>query len=178
MYCIFQVHVGALRSSSSGTVRLRSTNPTDHPLIDPQYYSKEQDRIEFRAAVRFSRELFEQDAFAPYRAGELLPGDSVQSDEDIDAFVRAHGDSAYHPSCTCKMGTADDKMAVLDNQCKVYGVEGLRVIDASSMPSIVSGNLAAAVMMMAEKVADQIQDKNLPKSTAPVYRPKTLETQR
>ena len=174
-----QVHVGPLRPTSRGTVRLQSRNPSDYPIMNPNYFSTEQDRKEFRAAVRLSREIFAQEAFNEYRQEELLPGVNVQSDNQIDDFIRAHGDSAYHPSCTAKIGPESDPFAVLDSECKVYGVDGLRVVDASAMPSIVSGNLAAGVMMMAEKAADIIKGvPALSRSTAEVWRPKSLSTQR
>merc|ERR550532_3897283 len=116
-----------------------------------------------RESVKLSREIFAQAAFDDYRDVELAPGPNVKSDADIDAFVRAKSDTAYHPSCTCKMG--DDDMAVVDNAGKVLGLEGLRVVDASVMPSIASGNLNAPTIMLAEKLADAIRGKTLEPAT-------------
>lgn len=129
--------------------------------------------------MKLTREIFAQEALAPFRGKELQPGSHVQSDKEIDAFVRAKADSAYHPSCTCKMGQPSDPTAVVDPHTRVIGVENLRVIDASIMPSVVSGNLNAPTIMIAEKAADIIKgypallDKNVP-----VYKPQTLDTQR
>lgn len=134
---------------------------------------------EFRQSVKLAREIFAQEAFAKFRGPEIQPGSHVQSDEEIDAFVRQKADSAYHPSCTCKMGQSSDNTAVVDPQAKVIGVENLRVVDASIMPSIVSGNLNGPTIMVAEKAADII--KGLPplqEKNVSVYRPKTLESQR
>ncbi|XP_031217120.1 choline dehydrogenase, mitochondrial [Mastomys coucha] len=175
----YQVHVGTMRATSVGWLKLRSTNPRDHPVIHPNYLSTETDVEDFRQCVRLTREIFAQEALAPFRGKELQPGSHVQSDQEIDAFVRAKADSAYHPSCTCKMGQPSDPAAVVDLQTRVIGVENLRVVDASIMPSIVSGNLNAPTIMIAEKAADIIKgyptlwDKNVP-----VYKPQTLDTQR
>lgn len=175
----YQVHVGPMRSTSVGWLKLRSANPQDHPVIHPNYLSTETDVEDFRQCVRLTREIFAQEAFAPFRGRELQPGSHVQSDKEIDAFVRAKADSAYHPSCTCKMGQPSDPTAVVDLQTRVLGVENLRVIDASIMPSVVSGNLNAPTIMIAEKAADIIKgypalwDKDIP-----VYKPQTLATQR
>ena len=134
---------------------------------------------EFRESVKLSREIFAQKAFDPFRGAEVQPGPSVQSDAEIDAFVRRKADSAYHPSCTCKMGSPSDPMAVVDPSTRVMGLEGLRVVDASIMPSIVSGNLNAPTIMMAEKAADIIRGRaSLVDPGVPVYCPPTLDTQR
>lgn len=126
-----------------------------------------------------SREIFAQKAFEKFRGPEILPGKHVQSDKEIDAFIRQKADSAYHPSCTCKMGQLSDSSAVVDPQTKVIGVENLRVVDASIMPSVVSGNLNAPTVMIAEKAADIIKGlPSLQEKNVPVYKPKTLETQR
>jgi choline dehydrogenase len=123
--------------------------------------------------VRLTREVMAQDAFKPFRGEELAPGKETRSDADIDAFVRAFGESAYHPCGTCKMGVADDPTAVVDENLKVHGVQGLRVVDASIMPSIVSGNLNAPTIMIAEKAADLILGNTpLPVSTATPYQAK------
>ena len=166
----YQAHVGPMRPTSTGYLELRSTDPSDHPLIQPNYLSTEGDREEMRDSVKLTREIFAQKAFDPYRGAEVAPGPEVRSDAEIDAFVRAKSDSAYHPSCTCKMGS--DEMAVVDGETRVRGLEALRVVDASIMPSVVSGNLNAPTIMMAEKAADIILGKPpLEPSNAPVYRP-------
>ena len=171
----FQAHVGPMRPASRGRVRLRSTDPADPPHIIFNYLDAESDRAEMRAAVRLSREIFAQPAFDPFRGAELSPGEKVQSDEDIDAFVRAQAESAYHPSCSCKMGIGDD--AVVDEETRVYGVDGLRVVDASIMPDIVSGNLNAPTIMIAEKAADLIRGQTpLAPQYVPFYRAEDYET--
>ena len=164
----FQAHVGPMRSQSKGWVKLRSANPDDSPRICFNYMSKTEDWQEFRAAVRLTREIFQQQSMTPFRGAELSPGPEVQSDADIDAYVRGAVESAYHPSCSCKMGS--DDMSVVDSNCKVIGLEGLRIADSSIMPSIVSGNLNAPTIMLAEKAADIIAGKEpLEPSNAPVY---------
>jgi len=159
----FQCHVGPMRATSKGWLRLASADPSAPPLLQPNYLETEQDRWEMRACVRLTREIFAQAAFDKFRGPELAPGAEVESDADLDAFVRAKSDSAYHPSCTCKMGK--DDMAVVDNVGKVHGLEGLRVVDASVMPSIVSGNLNAPTIMLAEKLADAIRGRTLEPAT-------------
>jgi len=167
----FQAHVGPMRSKSRGHVRLRSTDPQEHPEILFNYMSHEEDWIEMRAAVRATRKIFAQPAFDPYRGEELAPGPDVQSDEEIDAFVRETVESAYHPCGTAKMGT--DPMAVVDPECQVHGMEALRVVDSSIMPVITTGNLNAPTIMIAEKAADMIRGRTpLAPSNAPVYRAK------
>lgn len=163
----FQAHVGPMRSQSIGWVKLRSADPQDSPKILFNYMSKNEDWEEFRAAVRLTREIFKQDAFAPYRGKELSPGVEIQSDSEIDNFLKGAVESAYHPAGTCKMGS--DETAVVDAQCKVRGLKGLRIIDSSIMPSIVSGNLNAPTIMLAEKAADLIKGTPLPPKTVAVY---------
>ena len=150
----FQAHVGPMRPTSAGHVRLRSADPAVHPEIQPFYLATDQDRREMRDAVELTREIFAQAAFDPYRGGEIQPGAAMRSNAEIDAFVRAKSDSAYHPCGTCRMG--GDEMAVVDGALRVRGIEGLRVVDASIMPSVVSGNLNAPTIMIAEKAADMI----------------------
>ncbi len=152
----YQVHVGPMRPTSRGTITLRSNNPLAYPMIQPNYLQTEHDRQEMRECVRKTREILMQPAFDEFRDVELRPGLAVQSDAEVDAFIRDKADSAYHPSCTCKMGT--DAMAVVDHQGRVYGVSNLRVVDASIMPSIVSANLNAPTIMLAEKIAAAIVD--------------------
>lgn len=170
----YQVHIGNMRQASRGWIKLKSTDPREHPRIQPNYLMEEQDRREFRDAVKLTREIFAQKAFEPYRGPEINPGAHVKTDAEIDAFVRERGDSAYHPSCTCKMGT--DEMAVVDPEARVHGLEGLRVVDASIMPSVVSGNLNAPTIMIAEKCSDMILGKSLPKAHVPVYQSPNWQT--
>ena len=142
-----------------GWLKLASSDPRTAPLLQPNYLSTEQDRWEMRQAVKLSREIFAQPAFDQFRGPELAPGDEVQSDSQLDEFVRAKSDSAYHPSCTCKMGDSSDNLAVVDSSTAVLGLDNIRVIDASIMPSIVSGNLNAPTIMLAEKAADIVRNK-------------------
>jgi choline dehydrogenase len=157
----FQAHVGPMRSKSRGWVRLTSTSAFDKPRVFFNYLSQPDDWTEMRACVRLTREIFAQAAFDRYRGREIQPGMDVQTDEQIDAFIRDKVESAYHPSCTCKMGSADDPMAVVNPEGKVYGLEGLRVVDSSIMPSVTTGNLNAPTIMLAEKAADHIIGKGL-----------------
>jgi len=167
----FQAHVGPMRSKSRGWVRLASGQATDKPRILFNYLSHPDDLVEMRACVRLTREIFAQPAFDRYRAREIQPGAHVTSDEDIDAFIRAKVESAYHPSCTCKMGAADDRFAVVDPEARVYGCESLRVVDSSIMPSVTTGNLNAPTIMLAEKLSDHILGRALlARADAPVYR--------
>lgn len=164
----FQAHVGPMRSKSRGWVRLASADPSAKPRIRFNYMSHSDDVAEFRACVRLTREIFAQPAFDPFRGREIQPGKEVVTDEQIDAFVRAKVESAYHPSCTCKMGQSDDPMAVVDPDARVIGFEGLRIVDSSIMPSITTGNLNAPTIMLAEKLADHVLGKPL---LAPVAEP-------
>ena len=157
----FQAHAGPMRSRSQGWVRLRSPNPLEAPRIFFKYMSREEDWLEMRACVRLTREIFAQPAFDRYRGREIQPGEAVQSDAQIDAFVRERVESAYHPSCTCRMGASDDPRAVVDPEGRVIGLEGLRVVDSSIMPSVTTGNLNAPTIMLAEKLADHIRGSTL-----------------
>jgi choline dehydrogenase len=166
----FQAHVGPMRSKSRGWVRLRSADPADAPRIQFNYMSHPEDWTEMRACVRLTREIFAQNAFDPYRGREIKPGADCFSDEAIDAFVRDDVDTAYHPSCTCKMGSPADPFAVVDPETRVIGVDALRVVDSSIMPSITNGNLNAPTIMLAEKAADMIRGLDpQPASNAPYY---------
>jgi choline dehydrogenase len=166
----FQAHVGPMRSKSRGTVTLKSADPREHPKILFNYMSHPDDWEEMRACVRLTREIFQQPAFAPWRGREIQPGADCTSDEAIDAFIADHVESALHPSCTCKMGAIDDPLAVVDPELKVIGVESLRVIDSSVMPSITTGNLNAPTIMIGEKGADHVLGKGLlAPSNAPYY---------
>ena len=155
----FQAHVGPMRSKSRGHVRLASREPREAPKILFNYMSHPDDLAEMRACVRLTREIFAQRAFDPYRGREIQPGEDVVTDEAIDAFMRAKVESAYHPSCTCRMGARDDPMAVVDPEARVIGVESLRVVDSSIMPSITTGNLNAPTIMIAEKAADHVRGR-------------------
>lgn len=152
----FQAHVGPMRSKSRGSVTLRSANPREKPVIKFNYMSHEDDWADFRHCVRLTREIFGQAAFDPYRGAEIQPGAQVQSDDEIDNFIREHVESAFHPCGTCKMGALDDPMAVVDAECKVIGVEGLRVADSSIFPRITNGNLNGPSIMVGEKASDHI----------------------
>ncbi|MCC1494095.1 choline dehydrogenase [Cognatishimia sp. F0-27] len=162
----FQAHVGPMRSPSRGAITLRSGDPADAPRIFFNYMSEERDWVEFRRAIRLTREIFAQEAFAPYRSHEISPGEAAQSDEDLDAFIREHAESAYHPCGTCRIGRRDDPMAVVDPENRVIGVEGLRVADSSVFPRITNGNLNAPSIMVGEKAADHVLGRRLPSENA------------
>ena len=152
----FQAHVGPMRSKSRGTVRLASGDPAAAPEIRFNYMSHPDDWAEFRACVRLTRQIFNQPAFTEYRGDEIQPGAGVQTNDQIDAFIREHAESAYHPCGTARMGAITDPMAVVDPDLKVIGVEGLRVADSSTFPRITNGNLNAPSIMVGEKAADHI----------------------
>jgi len=165
----FQAHVGSMRSQSKGWVKLRAEDPHAAPRILFNYMAHSEDWEEFRSAVRLTREIFAQDAFAPLRGRELAPGPGVVSDAEIDAYLTDAVESAYHPSGTCKMGS--DELSVVNAECQVHGLDGLRVVDSSIIPSIVSGNLNAPTIMLAEKAADIIAGNNpLEPADVDVYR--------
>jgi choline dehydrogenase len=151
----YQVHVGPMYSNSMGSVKITSTDPGHKPALRFNYMSTEQDRREWVEAIRCARDIFAQEAFAPYDGGELSPGPTVQTDEEILEWVRRDGETALHPSCTARMGT--DDMSVTDPlTMKVHGLEGVRVVDASAMRYVTNGNIYAPVMMLAEKAADLV----------------------
>ncbi|WP_374641457.1 choline dehydrogenase [Tabrizicola sp.] len=152
----FQVHVGPMRSKSRGAVSLRSGNPADAPVIRFNYMSHPDDWEDFRACIRLTREVFGQEAFRPFVKKELQPGPGYQSDAELDDFLRQHVESAYHPCGTARMGRASDPMAVVDPECRVIGVEGLRVADSSIFPQVTNGNLNGPSIMTGEKAADHI----------------------
>ena len=153
----FQVHIGHNKPKSRGSVTLDSSDPKVAPKIQFNYLTSKEDIEGFRACVRLTREIINQPAMDEYRGEEIQPGLSVQTDEEIDTFVRQFVESAYHPSCSCKMGT--DEMAVVDPETKVIGIGGLRVVDSSIFPTIPNGNLNAPTIMVAEKAADFILGK-------------------
>jgi choline dehydrogenase len=148
-----------MRSKSRGAVCLRSPDPMAKPKIQFNYMSHPDDWEGFRHCIRLTREIFGQAAFDPFRGEEISPGKAFQSDEQLDDFIRAHVESAYHPCGTCRMGAADDPMSVVDPECRVIGVEGLRVADSSIFPRITNGNLNAPSLMTGEKAADHILGK-------------------
>ena len=166
----YQVHVGPMYSDAQGSVKIESTDPRVYPKLRFNYLSTEQDRREWGEAVRCARNILNQPAFDQYNAGELSPGPEVESDAEVLEWVAKDGETAYHPSCTCKMGT--DNMSVVDPESmKVHGVENLRVVDASVMPYITNGNIYAPVMMLAEKAADLILGNSpLPAEDTEFYR--------
>ncbi|KPH91320.1 choline dehydrogenase [Pseudoalteromonas undina] len=150
----FQVHVGHNKPKSRGSVTIASADPTQPPKIVFNYLEHQDDIEGFRACVRLTREIIEQPAFDNFRGEEIQPGQQVQTDEQIDAFVRQAVESAYHPSCSCKMG--EDDMAVVNSNTQVHGMQSLRVVDSSIFPTIPNGNLNAPTIMVAEKAADII----------------------
>ncbi|WP_138466310.1 choline dehydrogenase [Poseidonocella sp. HB161398] len=176
----FQVHVGPMRSPSRGAVTLRSGDPKAKPVIRFNYMSAEQDWEDFRACIRLTREIFAQEAFKPYIRHEIQPGVGLQSDDEIDGFIREHAESAYHPCGTCRMGRADDPMAVVDPEARVIGVEGLRLADSSIFPRITNGNLNGPSIMTGEKAADHILGRATlaPSNDAPWINPDWQTAQR
>ena len=173
----FQAHVSPMRSKSRGSITLRPGDTKGKPVIRFNYMSHPDDWAEMRAGVRLTREIFAQSAFDPFRGEEIAPGTDVVSDDEIDAFIRDKIESGYHPCGTCKIGDAADPMAVVDNELRVIGVDGLRVVDSSVMPSITTGNLNAPTIMIGEKGADHILGKPLlAPSNAPYYVADNWET--
>jgi choline dehydrogenase len=156
----FQAHVGPMRSVSRGQVTLKSNDPNENPKIAFNYMSDPSDWEDFRKCIRLTREIFGQAAFDEYRGHEIQPGDAAQSDEALDDFIREHAESAYHPCGTCKMGDADDPMAVVDPEARVIGVDGLRVADSSIFPRITNGNLNGPSIMVGEKVSDYVLQRH------------------
>jgi choline dehydrogenase len=166
----FQVHIDLLRPESLGRVEAQSADPRQAPSILFNYLRSQRDRDDFRRSVALIREILAQAALDPYRGDELFPGPDVKSDAAVDAWVRAAVETCYHPVGTCKMGRDTDAMSVVDDQLRVHGLEGLRVVDASVMPAIVSGNTNAPTIMIAEKAADMIRGRPaLTPSEAPVW---------
>lgn len=163
----YQVHVGTLRAKSVGHLKIKSNNPREHPLIDPKYFTHPEDLPDLIKAVKLTREIFAQTAFDKYRGPEVIPGDHIQSDADIESWVLDAAETAYHPSCSAKMGREDDPMAVVDSKCRVFGTQNLRVVDSSIMPSVASGNLNAPTIAIAEKASDIIRGRE------PLYLPNT-----
>lgn len=166
----YQVHVGPNKPTSRGYVRIQSSDPTAAPTIKFNYLSTQRDIEDWRKVIRLTREILAQEALSPYRGEEIAPGVDITSDEQIDAWVRQSVESAYHPSCTCKMGADDDPLAVLNAQCQVRGIERLRVVDSSVFPTITNGNLNGPTIMVAERAADMILGNPLlPPADVPVW---------
>ncbi len=152
----FQVHVGPNKPKSRGRVKITSSNTKAAPSILFNYYQHEEDIAAWRQCIRLTREIMQQPAMDSYRGEEIQPGIEIQSDAEIDAWVKANVESAYHPAGSCKMGSSDDVSSVVDSQCQVHGMKGLRVVDASVFPTLPNGNINAPVIMVAEKMADVI----------------------
>ncbi|MGF1721990.1 choline dehydrogenase [Vibrio kyushuensis] len=166
----FQVHVGPNKPESRGTVSITSADPHAEPEILFNYISTEQDRQDWRDCIRLTREILSQPAMDSFRGEEIQPGEEITSDEDIDKWVKENVESAYHPSCGCKMGADNDPMAVLDEQCRVRGINNLRVVDSSIFPTIPNGNLNAPTIMVAERAADMILGNSmLEQQNVPVW---------
>ncbi len=176
----FQAHVGPMRSPSRGAVTLRSEDPAAAPVIRFNYMSTEEDWVDFRRAIRLTREIFAQEAFREHVRHEIQPGEAAQSDEALDAVIREHAESAYHPCGTCRMGQADDPDAVVDPEGRVIGVEGLRVADSSIFPRITNGNLNGPSIMVGEKMADHVlgRDPLAPSNARPWIHPSWETCQR
>ena len=155
----FTMHVCQLRPESRGRVSLSSGDPYADPAIVMNFLATEEDRRAVREGVRIVRNVVAQAAFDAYRGDEIMPGPAVTDDAAIDAFIREKGETIYHPVGTCRMGRVDDPHAVVDKDCRVIGIEGLRVVDASVIPELVGGNTNAPTIMIAEKIADMIRGR-------------------
>ena len=166
-YHSFQFHVGSMRSESRGHVHLNSLDPYDDPQILFNYMSADKDWQEFRDAIRITREIAAQKALKAYTGTEISPGLQYNTDEELDDYIKNNAETAFHPCGSCKMGY--DEMSVVDTDCKVHGIESLRIVDASIMPLIVTGNLNAPTIMIAEKIADNIKGTSLAKSLVKYY---------
>ena len=174
----FQAHTGPMRSPSRGSVTLRSADPRDAPGILFNYMSHAKDWEDFRTCIRLTREIFAQEAFAPFASHEIQPGADCRTDDELDDFIRDHVESAYHPCGTCRMGAVDDPQAVVDPECRVIGVERLRVADSSIFPRITNGNLNGPSIMVGEKAADHILGRGLlPRDNAQPWVHPEWETQ-
>ena len=175
----FQVHTGPMRSKSRGSVTLRSADPKSAPKILFNYMSDPSDWEDFRKAIRLTREVFDQPAMRAHVKSEIQPGINLKSDADLDGFLREHVESAYHPCGTARMGRRDDLLAVVDSECRVIGVDGLRVADSSIFPKVTNGNLNGPSIMTGEKAADHILGRKLPKSNLePMLNPNWRSAQR
>jgi len=150
------------RPESKGYVRIKSADPFEAPIIQPNYLDLESDRRVLLAGMRLARRLLKSKPLAPYYDHEDFPGDAVESDEEMLGAAKQRGTTTFHPSGTCRMGPASDPIAVVDDQLRVRGLDGLRVIDASIMPTMLSANLNAATMMIAEKAGDMLRGRTPP----------------
>jgi len=164
----FGCRIALLRPESRGTVRLASADPAAAPLIEPKFLQSEGDRARLREGIRMARSVMAQDAMRPHTGSEILPGETQQTDEELDAFVRSNSVTVHHPAGTCRMGGDGDVGRVVDPQLRVCGVDGLRVVDASIMPDLVGGNINGVVMMIAEKAADMILGKAIAPEAPPI----------
>lgn len=174
----FQVHVGPNKPKSRGRVKITSADTAASPSILFNYLAADEDREAWRRCIRLTREIINQPAMDAYRGEEIQPGTQVASDEEIDRWVRENVESAYHPAGTCKMGRADDPMSVVDAECRVHGLDNLRVIDASVFPTLPNGNINAPVIMVAEKMADKLLGlPMLPAAAVAIPLPQQWETQ-
>ena len=176
----FQAHVGPMRSKSRGSVTLRGPDPRAAPVIRFNYMSHPDDWSDFRHCIRLTREIFGQAAFDPFRGEEISPGSHVVTDDQLDEHIREHVESAYHPCGSCRMGRADDPTAVVDPECRVIGVEGLRVADSSIFPRVTNGNLNGPSIMTGEKAADHILGRPMlpPSNQEPWINPRWRESDR
>ena len=166
----FQVHVGPNKPKSRGSIRVKNADPLTAPTIQFNYLTDQQDIEDWRHCIRLTREILQQDALAPYRQDEIQPGLNIESDAQIDQWVQENVESAYHPSCSCKMGAADDPTAVVTPDLKVRGVDQLRVVDSSVFPTIPNGNLNGPTIMVAEKASDHILGTGLlPSEDVPIW---------
>jgi choline dehydrogenase len=176
----FQIHVGPMRSSSRGTVRLKSKNFNIAPEIKFNYMSGDQDWKDFRKCIKYAREIFSQKSFDPFRGEEIQPGKTVTSNSALDEFISQHAESAYHPCGTCKMGKETDPMSVVDPFCNVIEIQRLRVADSSIFPRITNGNINAPSIMVGEKVSDHILAQTIlpPDNATPWIHPDWRSTER
>lgn len=176
----FQAHVGPMRSKSRGSITLRGPDPRAAPVIRFNYMSHPDDWSDFRHCIRLTREIFGQAAFDPFRGKEISPGSHVVTDDQLDDHIREHVESAYHPCGSCRMGRADDPTAVVDPECRVIGVEGLRVADSSIFPRVTNGNLNSPSIMTGEKAADHILGRPMlpPSNQEPWINPRWQESDR
>lgn len=176
----FQAHTGPMRAESRGEVTLASSDPRAAPNIFFNYMSQEQDWIDFRQCLRLTREIFEQDAMKPFVKHEIQPGNALQTDDELDSFIREHAESAYHPCGTCRLGAVDDPKSVVDPECRVIGVDNLRVADSSIFPRITNGNLNGPSIMTGEKASDHILGRGMlaPANDEPWFNPNWETSQR
>ena len=166
----YQIHFGINKLKSRGWIHLKSSDPLEKPEIVLNHFRDQQDIDDYRMAFRLTREIGMQPAFDEFRKREIDPGEHVQTDDEVDAWVRENVETAYHPTCTCKIGADDDPMAVVDSSCRVRGIQNLRIVDSSIFPSVPNGNTNAPTIMVGEKAADIIRGRDpLPPSDADSY---------